>query len=36
MDQNKAQELIKSLNNKEQEQNKKIKGQGGNIKGKDW
>jgi Ca-activated chloride channel family protein len=36
MDQNKAHELIKSLNNKEQEQNKQIKGQGGNIKGKDW
>lgn len=36
MDQNKAQELIKSLNNKEQDQNKKIKAQGGNIKGKDW
>jgi Ca-activated chloride channel family protein len=36
MDQNKAHELINSLNNKEQEQNKKIQGQGGNIKSKDW
>ena len=36
MDQNKAQELIKSLNNKEQEQYKEVKGQGGNTKSKDW
>lgn len=36
MDQNKAHELINSLNNKEQEQNKKMKKQGGNTNSKDW
>lgn len=36
IDQNQANELIKSLNNKEQEQNKKIKGQGNNVNAKDW
>lgn len=36
MDQQKGQELIKSLNNKEQDQNKQIKGQGNNTKSKDW
>jgi Ca-activated chloride channel family protein len=36
MDQNKAHELINSLNNKEQEQYKRIEGQGGNTKSKDW
>ena len=36
LNQNKAQELIKSLNNKEQEHNKKIQGQGNNTKAKDW
>ncbi len=36
MDQNKAHELINSLNNKEQEQNKKMKTPGGNTKSKDW
>ncbi len=36
IDQNQAQELIKSLNNKEQEQNKRIQGQGNNTNTKDW
>lgn len=36
MNQQKGQELIKSLNNKEQEQNKRIQGQGNNTKAKDW
>jgi len=36
MDQQKGHELIKSLNNKEQDQNKRMKGQGNNTKSKDW
>jgi len=36
MDQNQANELINSLNNKEQDQNKRIRGQGNNTKSKDW
>jgi Ca-activated chloride channel family protein len=36
MDQQKGQELIKSLNNKEQDQNKQLRGQGNNTKTKDW
>jgi tetratricopeptide (TPR) repeat protein len=36
MNQQRGQELIKSLNNKEQEQNKRIRGQGNNTKSKDW